>query len=106
MGYTVVCASAIRLHVLHALLQKSPVVAESQSTSPQAQSASLAAVPFVMRQVGTGLHRSSLDVSQISPVVLVHAPEAPQTQGAGLAVAPSVWAQAGPVKVHRQAWES
>ena len=81
------------------------MVAAAQSTPPQAQSAPLAAVPFVMRQVGTGLHRSSLDVSQMSPVALVQAPEAPQTQGAGLAVAPSVWAQAGPVKVHRQAWE-
>ena len=30
---------------------------------------------------------------------------APQTQGAAFAVAPSSWVQAGPVKVHRQAWE-
>ena len=73
--------------------------------APHAQSALLAAVPFVMGQVGTELQRSPFDVSQMNPVADVQAPEAPQTQGAGLAVAPSPWAQAGPVKAHRQAWE-
>ena len=43
--------------------------------------------------------------AQTSPVADVQAPEAPQTQGDGLAVAPSPCGQAGPVKVHRQAWE-
>ena len=77
----------------------------SQSAEPQAQLAALAAVPFVVVQVGTALHRSLLDVSQMSPVADVQAPEAPQTQDAAFAVAPSSWVQAGPVKVHRQAWE-
>ena len=81
-------------------------MAASQSAEPHAQLAELAAVPFLMAQVGTELQRSSFDVSQMSPVADVQAPEAPQTQGAGLAVAPSPWAQAGPVKVHRQASES
>ena len=73
---------------------------------PQAQLASLAALPSVVAHVGTVLHRSLLDVSQKSPVADVQAPEAPQTQGAGLAVAPSPWAQAGAVKAHRQAASS
>ena len=61
-------------------------------------------MPSVVAQVGTALHRSLLDVSQMSPVADVQGtPEVPQTQGAGLAVAPSPWVQAGPVKVHRQA---
>ena len=85
--------------------QKSPVVAASQSVVPHAQLAGLAAVPFLVAQVGTELQRSSFDVSQMSPVADVQAPEVPQTQGAGLAVAPSPWAQAGPVKAHKQAWE-
>ena len=80
-------------------------MAASQSEVPQAQSAPLAAVPFVMRQVALVLQRSLLDVSQKSHVADVQAPEVPQTQGAGLAVAPLVWGQAGPVKAHRQALE-
>ena len=80
-------------------------MAASQSVVPHAQLAGLAAVPFLMAQVGTELQRSSFDVSQMSPVADVQAPEAPQTQGAGLAVAPSPWAQPGAVKAHRQAWE-
>ena len=79
-------------------------MAASQSVVLHAQFAELAAVPFLMAQVGTELQRSSFDVSQMSPVADVQAPEAPQTQGAGLAVAPSPWAQTGPVKAaHRQA---
>ena len=81
-------------------------MAASQSFVPHTQSAGLAAEPSVVVQVGAGLQRSLLDVSQMSPVADVQAPEAPQTQGAGLAVAPSPWAQAGPVKAaHRQALE-
>ena len=38
------------------------------------QATPLAAVPFVMRQVGTGLQRSWLDVSQMRPVADVQAP--------------------------------
>ena len=46
-------------------MQKSPVVAAAQLAVPQAQSAPLAAVPFVMVQVGTALQRPPLvDVSQ------------------------------------------
>ena len=81
-------------------------MAASQSALPQAQSAPLAAVPFVMRQVALVLQRSLLDVSQKSPVADVQAPEVPQTQGPGLAALPSLWGQAGPVKAaHRQALE-
>ena len=104
MGYTVVCKPAIVLHELLEASQKSPVVAASQSVMPQAQLAGLAAVPFLMAQVGTELQRSSFDVSQMSPLADVQAPEAPQTQGPGLAVAPSPWGQAGPVEAQRQAW--
>ena len=85
-------------------MQKSPVVAASQSVVPHAQFAGLAAVPSVVAQAMKELHELSEDV-QKSPVADVQAPEAPQTQGAGLAVAPSPWAQAGPVKAHRQALE-
>ena len=106
IGYTIACSPAILLHELLDASQKSPVVAASQSAVPQAQLAALAAEPSVVVQVGTALHRSLLDVSQKSPVASVHAFfAAPQTQGAALAVAPSSWVQAGPVKVHRQAWE-
>ena len=98
MGYTFMCRPAILLQEFLEASQKSPVVAASQSVVPHAQVAGLAAVPFLMAQVGTELQRSSFDVSQKSPVADVQAPEAPQTQGAGLAVAPSPWAQAGPVK--------
>ena len=70
-------------------------MAASQSVVPHAQLAGLAAVPFLVAQVGTELQRSSFDVSQMSPVADVQAPEVPQTQGVGLAVAPSPWVQAG-----------
>ena len=40
----------------------------SQSVVPHAQFAGLADVPSVMAQVGEGLHRSLLDVSQKNPV--------------------------------------
>ena len=97
---------ANELHELNEEVQKSPVVAASQSAVPQAQFARLAAVPSVLAQVGAGLHRSLLDVSQMSPVADVQAPEAPQTQGAGLTVAPSPWAQAGAeTAAHKQALE-
>ena len=69
------------------------MAAASQSLVPHAQLAALAAEPSVVVQVGAGLQRSLLDVSQKSPVEDVQAPEAPQTQGAGLAVAPSPWAK-------------
>ena len=93
-------------------MQKSPVVAASQSVVPHAQFAGLAAVPSVVAQATKERHELNEDV-QKSPVADVQAPEAPQTQGeapqtqgAGLAVAPSPWAQAGPVKAaHRQALE-
>ncbi len=82
------------------------MVSASQSAVPHAQFAELAAVLSVMAQVGAGLQRSLLDVSQKSPAAGVQLPERPHTQGAGLAVAPSVWGHAGPVKAaHRQALE-
>ena len=79
--------------------QKSPVEFVSQSTMPQAQLASLGAVPSVVAHVGNLLQRLLLDVSQKSPVVCVQSAPAgdestpPQTQGPALAVAPSVWSQ-------------
>ena len=79
--------------------QKSPVESVSQSAMPQAQLASLGAVPFVVAHVGNLLQRLLLDVSQINPVVCVQSRPAdagstpPQTQGPALAVAPSVWSQ-------------
>ena len=79
--------------------QKSPVEFVSQSTMPQAQLASLGAVPSVVAHVGNLLQRLLLDVSQINPVVCVQSRPAdagstpPQTQGPALAVAPSVWLQ-------------
>ena len=100
-----VAQAATELHELNEEVQKSPVVAASQSVVPHAQLAGLAAVPSVVAQVGTALHRSLLDVSQMSPTADVQAPAVPQTQGPALAVAPSPWGQAGPVKVHRQALE-
>ena len=102
-GYTVVCRPAIVLHELLEASQKLPVLA-SQTLVPHAQSAGLAAVPFVLAQGAKERHELIEDV-QTSPVADVQIPEAPQTQGPGLAVAPSPWAQAGPVKEHRQARE-
>ena len=103
---SVMAQAAKELHELNEDVQKSPVVAASQSVVPHAQFAGLATVPFLAVQVGTLLQRSSLDVSQMSPVADEQAPESPQTQGAGLAAVPSVLTQAGPVKAHRQALES
>ena len=90
MGYTVVCAPAIVLQELLDASQKSPVVAASQSVVPHAQLAGLAAVPFLMAQVGTELHRSSFDVSQKSPVVAASQSVVPHAQLAGLAAVPFV----------------
>ena len=103
MGYTMKLLLEV-LHWLRGPLQKSPVVAASQSVVPHAQLFGLAAVPSVVAQTAKR-HRLS-SAKQTRPVADVQAPEAPQTQGAGLAVAPSPWAQAGPVKAaHRQALE-
>ena len=102
---SVVAQATKELHELNEDMQKSPVVAASQSVVPHAQLAGLVAVPSVVAQAAKELHELNEDV-QKSPVADVQqAPEAPQTQGAGLAVAPSPWAQAGPVKVHRHALE-
>jgi len=103
---SVVLQGGKELHELNEDVQKSPVVAASQSAVPHAQLAKLAAVPFLMAQVGTELQRSSFDVSQMSPVADVQMfSEAPQTQWTRLAVAPSPCGQAGAAKAHRQAWE-
>jgi hypothetical protein len=67
---------------------------------PQAQLATLGAVPFVVAHVGNLLQRLLLEVSQKSPVVCVQSAPAgdestpPQRHMiTSLAVAPSVWSQ-------------
>ena len=102
----VVAQATKNLHELNEDVQTSPVVAASQSAVPQAQLTGLAAEPSVVLQVGAGLQRPPLDVSQKSPVADVQAPEVPQKQGAELAALPLLWGQMGPVTAaHKQALE-
>ena len=68
----------------------------SQSDTPHAHFAGLAAVPSEMAH-GANRHRLSLlDVSQNSPVVAASQSFAPQAQSAALAADPSVMVQYGP----------
>jgi len=76
------------------------VVVDAQSFVPQAQSAPLAALPFVFSQVGTALQRPPLvDVSQNSPVVMASQSAVPQVHVALLIRVPSMFAQG--TKSHR-----
>ncbi len=82
--------------------QNSPVVAASQSVVPHAQFAGLAAVPSVVVQTGTVLHRYLFDVRQKSPVVAVQILSTSlllrHRQFSMLAVRPSVLAQYGTLR--------
>ena len=94
---SVVLQGGKELHELNEDVQKSPVVAASQSVVPHAQFAGLAAVPSMVAHV-VKRHRLS-SAKQKRPVVLASQSVAPHAQLAVLAAVPFELVQAA--KRHR-----